>query len=340
MVNVITFGEAMLGLSPPDFKRLEQTNSLDMNAGGAEFNVAADLARLNVSSAWISALPDNSLGRFVRNKAREQGVDTSKIIFVKEGRAGIYFIEFGASPRPSKVIYDRANSAISKVKIGDIDWEKVFSGAKWFHTSGITPALSENCAQVTEKAIKTAKKMGLFVSYDLNYRGKLWTPDQAKKTTERYVNCIDLCIGNEEDAGKVLGIKAKGIDKDYTKIDRARYAEVAEQMMKRYNFKHVAISLRESISVLRNRWSGMLYTKGKAYFSKRYELEIIDRLGGGDSFSAGLIYSLLHNKSYQESVEFAIAFSALKHSIFSDINWTTLEETEDFLKEGGTRIKR
>lgn len=167
MYDVVTFGETMLRLSPPDFKRIEQTNSLDMSAGGAEFNAAVDLARLNVNSAWVSVLPDNSLGRFIRNKAREQGVNTSNLAWVKDARAGIYFVEFGSSPRASKVLYDRANSAISRMKPGDIDWEKVFSETKWFHTSGITPALSENCAKVTEEAIKKAKEMGLLVSTDM-----------------------------------------------------------------------------------------------------------------------------------------------------------------------------
>ena len=340
MVDLVTFGEAMIRFSPPDFKRIEQSEILNMNAGGAEWNVAGDLARLNINSAWVSVLPDNPFGRFVRNKAREQGVDTSNIIFVKEGRAGIYFVEFGSSPRASRVIYDRADSAISKVKAGDIDWEKVFFGAKWFHTSGITPALSESCAKVTEEAIKTAKRMGLLVSYDLNYRGKLWSSEAAKRTTERYIESIDFCIGNEEDAEKVLGIKAKGIGKDYTKIDKENYIKVAEEMVKSYKFKYVATSLRESVSVLKNLWSGMLYAEGKVYFSKRYEIEIVDRIGGGDSFSAGLIYSLINKRGYQEAIDFAVAFSALKQTIPTDTNWTTLEEVENLLKEGGTRIKR
>lgn len=339
MADVITFGESMIRFSPPDFKRIEQAESLNMNAGGAEWNVAVDLARLNVSSCWVSVLPDNPLGRFIRNKAREQGVDISKIVFAKDGRAGIYFVEFGSSPRASKVIYDRADSAISKTKVGDIDWEKVFAGAKWFHTSGITPALSESCAKVTEVAIKKAKDMGLLVSYDLNYRGKLWTPDEARKTTERFIEYVDFCIGNEEDAEKVLGIKIKA-DKDFKKIDKENCIEVAEKMVKRYKFKYVATSLRESISVLRNVWSGLVYAEGNAYFSKKYEIEIVDRLGGGDSFSAGLIYSLINKKGYQEAIDFAVAFSALKQTIPTDTNWTTLEEVENLLKEGGTRIKR
>ena len=340
MYDVITFGEAMIRLSPPNFKRIEQAESLNMSVGGAEWNAAVDLARLNISSGWVSILPENPFGRFIRNKAREQGVDTSKIVFVKDGRTGIYFVEFGSSPRASKVIYDRASSAINKIKPGDIDWEKVFSGAKWFHTSGVTPALSENCAKVTEKAIKKAKDMGLFVSYDLNYRGKLWTPQEAKKTTEKFIEYVDFCIGNEEDTEKVLGIRVKRSDKDYKQIERGSYIEVAEEMVRKYNFKYAATSLRESVSVLKNLWSGMLYAEGKAYFPKKYEIEIVDRLGGGDSFSAGLIYSLINEKSYQSAIDFAAAFSALKQTIPTDTNWTTLDEVESFLKEGGSRIKR
>ena len=211
MPDIVTFGEAMIRLSPPDFKRLEQTSSLDMNVGGAELSVAVDLSRLGLSTGWVSVLPDNSLGAFIRNKAREHGVDTSSIVFTKNSRAGIYFVEYGSSPRPSKVTYDRANSAISQVTNEDIKWEAIFGGAKWFHTTGITPALSPSAAEVTQRAIETAKEMGLSVSYDLNYRAKLWSPEDALKTTERYAHLIDLCIGNEEDAEKVLGIKARAL---------------------------------------------------------------------------------------------------------------------------------
>ncbi len=341
MPEVVTFGEAMLRLSPPDFKRLEQTVSLEMNAGGAELSVAADLARLGVTSSWVSVLPDNPLGAFIRNKAREQGVETSFVSFSKDGRAGIYFVEYGASPRASKVVYDRAYSCISRVTPSDIDWKRVLDGAKWFHTTGITPALSPSAAEVTELAIRTAKEMGLTVSYDLNYRAKLWSPDDAAKTTQRYAHLIDVCIGNEEDAEKVLGIKASGVDANFARIDHSAYTQVAKQMTAKYGFKHVATSLRESTSVLRNSWSGMLYSEGQqCHFSRKYDLEIVDRLGGGDSFSAGIICGLLSGKSRQESLEFAVAFSALKHTIVSDINWVTEEEVSALLKGSGSRIAR
>ena len=341
MADVVTFGEAMIRLYPPDFKRLEQTESLNLSVGGAEWNVAVDLARLNVGSLWVSVLPDNPLGRLIRNKARENGVDTSKIIFKKDGRVGLYFVEFGSSPRASKVYYDRGNSAISCMDLNDIDWDEVFEGAKWFHTTGITPALSENCAKVTEIAIKKAKEKGLTVSYDLNYRSKLWSPEDAKKTTERFIEYVDFCLGNEEDAEKVLGIKVEKAKRgDFAEINKEMYKEIINEMVKKYKFKYVGVSLRESISVLRNRWSGLLYADGDFYLSKSYEIEIVDRLGGGDSFTAGLIYSFINKKDYKEAIEFAVAFSALKQTIPTDVNWVTYQEVEDLIKKGGARIKR
>jgi 2-dehydro-3-deoxygluconokinase len=337
---VATFGEAMIRLSPPAFNRLEQAHSLDLNVGGAEWNVAVDLCRLGLESRWVSALPDNALGRIIRNKAREQGVDTGHVRFVEDSRAGIYFVEYGASPRPSKVTYDRKDSALSKVKPGDIDWERVFDGCQWFHTSGIAPALGPGCAELTGQAIKTARRLGLFVSYDLNFRGNLWSVKDARKTTERFIGSVDMCIGNEEDAAKVLGIQAAGSDHTYAKIDGERYLPVAEQMVERYGFSHVATSLRESESVLSNTWSGMLYTGGKAHFSRKYRLELIDRVGGGDAFSAGCIYSLMNKKNPQDAVEFAAAFSAIKHTIPSDTNWSSVDEVMKLINEGGSRIQR
>jgi 2-dehydro-3-deoxygluconokinase len=340
MKTVVTFGEAMIRLAPPGFQRLEQTDALAMSVGGAEWNVAVDLARLDVPSRWVSALPDNPLGRQIRNKAREHGVDTSLVKFVKEGRAGLYFVEYGSSPRASTVLYDRAGSAVSRLAPEDIDWGAAFAGAQWFHTTGITPALSESCAKATELAIKTARRMGLTVSYDLNYRGKLWSQQQARATTERFIRDVHVCVGNEEDASVVLGVRSGAADESYTKLDTARYADMAAEMSTTYGFTHVATSLRESPSVQRNRWSGMLYTGGKAWFSRQYDLEVVDRVGGGDAFSAGLIRSLLLGVEPQQAVEFAAAFSAIKHTIPTDMNWTTAAEVEALLKGGGARIKR
>ncbi|MFP4562741.1 MAG: PfkB family carbohydrate kinase [Spirochaetia bacterium] len=337
--KIVTFGEAMLRLVPPHFRRIEQTDSLLMNPGGSEFNVAVDIARLGGTAAWVSVLPDNPMGRFIRNKAREHGVDTSRVLFSDRGRAGIYFVEYGTSPRASKVYYDRENSSVA-FGANKIDWKTALEGAAWFHTSGITPALSGLCAEAARSAIETAKAGGATVSYDLNYRKKLWTPAEALKTTEKYADKIDCCIGNEEDFQKVLGVELDAKKEGFEEIDLDYYKGLAAKVQESFGFTYVAISLRESISVLRNDWRGLLYTGGKAYISKKYELELIDRVGGGDSFSAGLIYTLSSGKDPQAAVEFAAAFSALKHTIWGDINIVDLPEVEALLASGSARIER
>lgn len=339
MASIVTLGEAMIRLTPPSFQRLEQTNSLCMTVGGSELNVATDLARLGIDSAWVSVLPEHPLGRYIRNKGREQGVDTRHVLFTKGGRTGLYFVEYGSSPRASKVYYDRENSAISQMAVKP-DWETILTGSQWFHTSGITPALSDTCAEEVKRAIETAKQHGLTVSYDLNYRGKLWSSEQAQRVTQQYVEKIDVCIGNEEDFQKVLGVSLKEGKDDFERIDTNYYLKLAEKVQQEYGFQYVGISLRDSKSVLRNNWRGLLFTNGKGYVSKEYELELVDRVGGGDSFSAGLLYSMLTNKVPQDAVEFAAAFSALKHTIWGDINLVTLEEVENLLKSGGSRIER
>jgi len=339
MAQIVTFGEAMVRLAPPPFLRIEQTSSLTMTVGGSELNVAADLARLELNTSWISVLPDDPLGRFIRNKAREQGVDTSGVVFTKEGRAGCYYVEYGSSPRASKVHYDRAHSAISLLAKKP-DWEKALAEARWFHTSGITPALSPACAAETQKAIRAAKERGCLVSYDLNYRAKLWRPEEAQAVTKQYIGLVDCCVGNEEDFQKVLGIELDAKSAGFEHVDEDYYARLAAEVQRRHGFQHVGISLRESHSVLRNGWKGLLYAGGKAVVSPGHELELVDRVGGGDSFSAGLIYGLFTGKSQQEAVNFAAAFSALKHTIWGDINLVTLDETEAYLKSGGTRIER
>ena len=235
MADVITFGETMIRLAPPNYLRLEQTPLLEVNVGGAEWNVAADLSRLGISVGWVSRLTDNPLGRMIRNKAREQGVDTSHIVWTKGDRVGIYFVEFGATPRPSSVLYDRKISAISQIKPGEVNWEEVLSGAKWFHTSGITPALSPGAAQVTADALKAAKKAGCKVSYDLNYRARLWTEEEARKCQGPLMEYVDVLISTEEDTRKVLGITAEN------------YREVAKKLAETFNFEVVCITLREDI---------------------------------------------------------------------------------------------
>jgi len=325
--DVITFGETMIRLSPPNYRRLEQTNLLEVNVGGAELNVAIALSRLGLNVSWVSRLTDNPLGVMIRNKAREQGVDTSNILWTKDGRVGLYFLEFGASPRSSKVIYDRANSAISQIKLGEVDWEEVLRGAKWFHTSGITPALSTSTAQVTTDALKIAKRVGCKVSYDLNYRARLWTEEEARKCQEPFMEYIDILISTEEDIGRVLGIRA------------VNYQEVAKKLAEKFNFEVVCITIREDISVLRNRWTAIAYSVGKIYDDKTYDVEIVDRLGAGDSFSAGFIYGYITG-DVEKGLKFGNAYAALKHSIPGDINWSTLQEVENQIKGAGLRISR
>jgi 2-dehydro-3-deoxygluconokinase len=327
MFDVVTFGETMVRLSPPNYRRLEQTSVLDVNAGGAEMSVAVGLSRLGLNVAWVSRLTDNELGRMIRNKAREQGVDTSHIIWTKDDRVGIYFLELGASPRASKVVYDRANSAISRIKPGEVNWEELLRQTKWFYTSGITPALSPSAAQVTAEALKTAKKVGCKVGYDLNYRARLWTPQEAGKCQEPLMEYVDILISTEEDTEKVLGIKADS------------YQEVARKLAEKFNFEVVCITIREDISVLRNRWTAIAYSGGKVYEDRVYDVEIIDRLGAGDSFSAGFLYGYITG-DVQKGLKYGNAYAALQHSIPGDINWSTLEEVEKQIKGAGLRISR
>jgi len=327
MYDLISFGEAMLRLSPPDFRRLEQTTSFDAQIGGGELNVAVGVARLGLKSAWISKLPENSLGMMVRNKTREQGVDTSYIVWTKEGRVGIYFMEFGASPRASKVLYDRAHSSISMVKPGEIKWKNIFKQAKIFHVSGITPALSKSAADVTFEALKEAKKAGIQVSYDLNYRAKLWSEEEANKCQTPMMPYVDILITTEEDTLRVFGIKEK------------TYEDVAKKLAQRFGFKIVAITLRGDISVWKNTWTAIAYKEGKIYKDKTYEVEIVDRVGGGDSFSAGFLYGYLSG-DVEKGLKYGNAFAALKHSIPGDLNWVTLEEVEAQIKGAGLRISR
>ena len=328
MYDVVTFGEAMIRLSPPDFKRLEQAGSLDLNAGGAELNVAVGVTRFGLKSAWVSKLPKNPLGYFIRGRAQAFGVDCSHIVWSDQGRAGIYFLEFGASPRASSVLYDRAGSSISMIKPGEVDWTKVFTESKHFHVSGITPALSASASQVTSEALKAAKKAGCTISYDLNFRKKLWTPAEAKKIQEPMMADVDILITTEEDTNVVFGIKEKD------------YEAVAEKLAQTFKFKVVAITLREDLSVWRNNWTAIAYQDGKIFKDRKYEVEIVDRVGAGDSFTAGFLYGWLKDKDVQKGVQYGNAFAALKHTVPGDFNWSTLEETEAQLKGAGLRISR
>ena len=328
MYDVVTFGEAMVRLSPPHFHRLEQTQSLDVNAGGAELNVAVGITRFGMKSAWVSKLPKNPLGYLIRNRAQAFGVDCSHIVWSDKGRAGIYFLELGASPRASSVLYDRAGSSISTVQSGEIDWAKIFTGSKHFHVSGITPALSGSASEVTVEALKAAKKVGCSVSYDLNYRKKLWTPTDAKKIQEPMMADVDILITTEEDTNVVFGIKEKD------------YEAVAEKLAQTFKFKVVAITLREDLSVWKNNWTAIAYQDGKIYKDRKYEVEIVDRVGAGDSFTAGFLYGWLKEKDVQKGVQYGNAFAALKHTLPGDLNWCTQEEVENQLKGVGLRISR
>ena len=342
MSDVVTFGEAMIRLAPPNFQRLEQTDSLDLQVGGGELNVAVGVGRLGLKSSWVSRLPKNALGRLMENRVRQAGVDASHIVWAGDGRMGLYFVEFGAAPRPSSVLYDRAHSAISAIKPGEVDWKKVFEGAKWCHTSGITPALSDSAASTTREALQAAKQAGVTVSYDLNYRGKLWSPEKAQSVQEPLMQYVDVLITTEEDTDVVFKIKAAGKTdaRGFTEVSAESYKEVARKLVDKFHFKAVAITLRENPLVWRNTWTAIAYADGEYYDDVKYDLEIVDRIGGGDSFSAGFIYGYLAKKSYADAVRYGNAFAALKHSNPGDFNWSTLAEVESLLKGASLRVAR
>ncbi len=342
MVDVVTFGEAMIRLAPPHFQRLEQTTSLDVQVGGGELNVAVGVSRLGLKSAWVSRLPKNPLGRLMENRVRQAGVDTSHLVWAAEGRMGLYFVEFGAAPRASSVLYDRAHSTISALQPGEINWKQVFEGARWFHTSGITPALSDSAAAVTLEALQAARRAGLTVSYDLNYRGKLWSPEKAQAMQEPMMAYVDVLITTEEDTSVVFKIQAEGKtdEKGFTQVSPASYKEVARRLQEKFKFQAVTITLRENPLVWRNTWTAIAYAEGQFYEDVKYDLEIVDRIGGGDSFSAGFIYGRLVKNSYDAAVRYGNAFSALKHSTPGDFNWATLPEVEGLLKGASLRVAR
>lgn len=327
MAEVVTFGEAMIRLSPPNFKRIEQAHSLDLQVGGAELNTAVGASRLGHSAAWVSRLPDNPLGRVIVNRARETGVNADHVLMGGSDRVGLYFLEFGAAPRASSVMYDRAGSAISKVRPGTIDWKAAFAGSKWFHTTGITPALSPSAAETTREALIAAKAAGATTSIDLNYRVKLWTPEEAGKTMRELMQHTDVLVTTEEDVERVFGLKADS------------YEKVAELLAKEFPLKAVAITIRENPFVWRNSWTAMVWQDGKVFRTRTYEVEIVDRLGAGDSFAAGMIHGMLEGDA-QMAVDWGVATSAIKHTIPGDFAWVSREEVETLLKGGGLRISR
>jgi len=339
-MRVVCFGEIMLRLSPPGFQRFVQAGSFDVVYGGGEANVAVSLANFGTNTAYVTKLPDNPLGQAAVNELRKYGVDTGPVIRGGE-RIGIYYLEKGAAQRPSKVIYDRKHSSISQVLPGEFDWNSILDGAGWFHFTGITPALGENVAEVTMEACKAAKAKGISVSCDLNYRKNLWSSEKAGQVMEKLMQFVDVCIANEEDAEKVFGIRADDTDISSGKLSNEGYKRVASELVKRFAIKKAAVTLRGSISASDNNWGAMLYD-GKEYaFSTNYHVHIVDRVGAGDSFAAGLIYALVNGYNTVDAVEFAAAASCLKHSVEGDFNQVTVDEIKALIKDGGSgRVQR
>ena len=325
--KVVTFGEIMLRLSPPGYERFVQAEKFNLVYGGGEANVAVSLANYGLDSYFVTKTPQHEIGQAAVNHLRRFGVNTA---YIARGgdRLGIYFLEMGASQRPSKVIYDRAHSAIAQAQPGEFDWDRIFTGAEWFHFTGITPALGDGPAAVTLEAVKAAKAKGVKVSVDLNYRKKLWSQEKANQVMGGLMDYVDVIIANEEDAEKVFGIKAASTDVTTGKLNEAGYREVAKELADRFGLEKVAITLRESISASDNNWSALLYDNQNYYRSRVYNVHIVDRVGGGDSFGGGLIYALLAGKSAEEALEFAVAASCLKHTIFGDFNLVSAGEVQ------------
>lgn len=339
-MKVITFGELMLRLAPAGYYRFVQADTYGATFGGGEANVAVSLANYGVPVDFVTKLPQHEIGQAAVNSLRRFGVGTDTIVRGGD-RVGIYYLEKGASQRPSKVIYDRAGSAIATASPSDFDWEKIFAGADWFHFTGITPALSPVLADICLTAAKAAKALGLTVSCDLNYRKKLWTREAARAAMSEICRYVDVCISNEEDAADVFGIHAEGTDVDSGKINSEGYCSVAKQLADTFGFRAVAITLRESLSANDNNWGAMLYTEGTCYFSRKYAIRIVDRVGGGDSFGAGLIYAMLSGYDPQKTIEFAVAASCLKHTIEGDYNMVSVAEVEALAGGNGSgRVQR
>lgn len=342
MARIITFGEIMLRLKSPALERFFQSPSLEATFGGGEANVAVSLANYGMDASFVTALPNNAIGEACRRDVRSFGVDVSNIKMT-DGRMGIYFLETGSNQRPSKVVYDRADSAIAVAPIDLFDWEKIFEGADWFHISGITPAISASAAELSLAACKAARKCGVKVSCDLNYRKNLWKyGKEAKEVMSEIAKYVDVAIANEEDFQKSLGITADS-DVESGSLDRNVYEGIAKKAMALYpNLERVAITLRESKSADRNDWAACIYDGKEFYVSRKYEItDIVDRVGGGDSFSGGLIYGLLTFEKQSDALDFAVAASCLKHTISGDYNRVTVAEVTSLMKGSGSgRVER
>jgi 2-dehydro-3-deoxygluconokinase len=338
--KVVTLGEIMMRLSTPDFKRFVQSDSFDVTYGGGEANVAAALCNYGLNGTFVSKVPNNPLGQSAINHLRRYGVDTQ---FMARGgnRLGIYFLETGASMRASQVVYDRADASISDVDASEFDFDKIFEGADWFHTTGITPALSDKAAALTEAALKAAKARGITTSIDLNYRKKLWTKEKAREVMTRLCQYVDVCIGNEEDADTTLGFTSKGTDVTKGELNLEGYKDVFQQMKAKFGFKYIASTLRESHSASDNGWSALVYDGSEFYHTKSYEVRIVDRVGSGDSFASGFIYGLVTGMKMSDAAEFGVAASAIKHTIPGDLNHATLAEVKDLVGgDGSGRVQR
>ena len=339
-MKTLTFGELMLRLAPNGYYRFFQNDQMQATFGGGEANVAVSLANFGLDSAFVTKLPTHAIGQAAVNSLRTFGVDTSQIVRGGD-RVGIYYLEKGASQRGSVCIYDRAHSAIAEASPADFDWDSIFEGVDWFHFTGITPALGGALPEICEQACRAAKKRGVKISCDLNYRGKLWTREQARETMTRLCSYVDVCIANEEDAKDVFGIEAENTDITGGKLNKEGYVSVARKLAERFGFEKVAITLRTSLSASDNNWAAMLFDGKDSFFSREYALRIVDRVGGGDSFGAGLIYALLQGKDSRAAIEFAVAASALKHSVEGDFNRVTVAEVEKLCKgDGSGRVSR
>lgn len=342
MAKVVTLGEIMLRLSTPGYQKFIQADAFDVCYGGGEANVAVSLANYGHEAEFVTAVPNNPIGDCAVAALRKMNVETKHIARGGE-RLGIYFLETGASMRASNVVYDRAHSSISTAKLEDFDFDAIFDGADWFHFTGITPAVSDAAAELTEAALKAAKAKGITVSVDLNFRKKLWSSEKAQKVMTNLMQYVDVCIGNEEDAEKVLGFKPGNTDVTSGELELAGYKDIFEQMVAKFNFKYVISSLRESYSASDNGWSACIYDRNSKefYHSRKYEVRIVDRVGGGDSFAGGVICGLLDGKDFKAALEFGVAASALKHTIPGDFNLVSRADVENLVGgDGSGRVQR
>ena len=348
--DLLSLGECMIRLSPPGHQRIELTSYFEAYAGGGEYNVSYALARYGMRTGWVSRLVDNPLGAFIKNHARTSGMDVSEVIWVpydgagRADRVGFNFTEVGMGVRASVSLYDRGHTAIAHMKPGDVDWKRIFTkrGVRWFHTGGIFTALSDSCADVALESMKAAHEAGSIVSYDLNFRSKLWSSKKAIEVTKKLVPYIDVLIGNEEDFQKVLGFEVEGADENLKQLPIEGYKKMVERVVKAYpRIQALGTTLREVVSGLVNNWSAIMYYDGQFHASRKYmNMEVEDRVGGGDGFCSGFVYGLLHGLSPQECVEMGAAHGALLQTTRGDTSMVTMEEIKHVMGGGSARIKR